>query len=397
MPYHIRGEDREVLRAEPVLPEWSSETLRNRVVRHNPYAAARLSLAKVLYWQNQVSRADKQFVEARIAGADPLEIAVHRGFNALRGGDLELAMREFTLAQTFDPQDPDVLRGLKRIQEARRPMAQVDVRVQEDSDDRQSLRMGVQVAASPGLRTRWTVGGGSLRVERDGFGRENGDWVEAGVQVFPRSLIQLEGRLTYQDMDSAPDWTGWMLQGTLPVEPLAGTVVARVEREAEETVEAVREGILRDRVQVDLMSRLDERWDLRLVGQEIFRSDGNHGRQVEGLLLRRLTEVPFCGIGVRARWADTDEELDTYYTPQELEKYLLYATIRGRVSDRLRLGASLEAGVAREEHEDWIDVWGGLLELGWHFNDRLEAGVRASHMESPRYDMDTGMLFLRVH
>jgi hypothetical protein len=188
-----------------------------------------------------------------------------------------------------------------------------------------------------------------------------------------------------------------MLQGTLPVEPLAGTVVARVEREAEETVEAVREGILRDRVQVDLMSRLDERWDLRLVGQEIFRSDGNHGRQVEGLLLRRLTEVPFCGIGVRARWADTDEELDTYYTPQELEKYLLYATIRGRVSDRLRLGASLEAGVAREEHEDWIDVWGGLLELGWHFNDRLEAGVRASHMESPRYDMDTGMLFLRVH
>ncbi len=395
--FRVAGLPESTLRAWRVPVDTSPEHVVEHATRDNPFASARLSLAKVLSWQNQNTRADPWFLSAREAGADPGEVALQRGLNALRAEDHTLALSELNLARELRPDDPRADAALAVLRERRNPAVNAEWEWTGDSDHRDFTRFGVEALAFPSTALQLAASLSSLELERKGWGTEQGRRVSLGGLGFVRDLTSLEATVSYTEFEDAADFTGWSARLHLPLSAGESLLDFSAARDIEPTVEAVQQNIRAERYRTEGFARLDERWDLRLHAEGCFRTDDNDGREIGLLLLRRLSEIPFAGLGIRARLADSDRDSPLYYSPVELQKYQLHFALRGRGSPAWSYSTSIEAGYAHEEEEDWKFVWGGRAELGWSLLPHLELGLRASHMESPSYRMDSAFLTLGIH
>ena len=380
--------------ARRVPASWGPEELTAHLREANPYVRARLTLAKVYAWQDLTLRAEHWFSEAAQAGAAPYDTAFSRGMNAWRGGNLTLAEREIALAASLRPDD----QGWPEVQEALRQERGVSAEgnwgTWSDSDDRRFTNVQAVIGRYVHKQIRLLGMAEGFRVSRKGQGEEDGWGVGLGLEWRGQNNHEIEAQLRGIHVMGGKDHAGGALGYRLPVFSGSGALGITATRELEETVEAVRADVLRDRVQLSLQGRMRQRWDGRLQADGIFRTDGNTTGQLEGLLIYRLHEVPFVGAGLRVRLADTDVPSDLYYTPESLEQYQGHLTLRGRLHDRLRLRLSGDAGVARDRQTDWMFVWNARGELIWSAMDHLQIHLGATHLENARYEMDT--FFLQV-
>ncbi|MCH8512695.1 MAG: tetratricopeptide repeat protein [Kiritimatiellae bacterium] len=394
--FHLPGSSPDTLSAKRVPPAWTSEDLLRHLTQKNPLVQARLTKAKTLYWHNQAPRADHWFLEARALGADPFEVSFNRGMNALRAGDFALARVELDQAALLRPDHTAAAEHLASIDQKRNPALEGRYLRRVDSDHRNFTRRGLQASGyvSPNIQLFGAVE--QLRHARRGMGEEEGWRTGIGVKTHVNELTEFDAILRYTQMDDAENFVGWDTRLRLPSQRMRGHLDLGLSRGDVETVEAVREGITQDHARAHAYSRVHNLWDVFLNADGLFRSDGNHTGQLEGRFIFRLNEAPYLGAGLLTRFADSEEDSDLYYTPRELQKHMLYLNLRGRASDLFRYSLSGEAGTAREAGDDWMFVWGARGELGWEFANNLEFVGGASYMETPRYDMRTYFIAVRL-
>lgn len=394
--FHFADSPSAPLSARRIPPAWTSEDLLRHLIQKNPLVQARLTKAKILYWQNQTSRADHWFRQARAVGADPFEVAYNRGVNALRAGDYDLSRAELHQAVLLRPGHPDAEQYLATIDHQRTPALEARFRRIEDSDSRSFTRGGVNASGYVSSNIELIGAIDHLRYSRDGIGEEEGWRTGLGFKTHVAELTEFDATLWYSRMDSAENFIGWDARLHLPSHYFSGHVNLGLSRRAVDTVEAVRQGITQDHARVHAYSRVHNLWDVFLNADGFFRSDGNPTGQLEGRLIYRLSEAPYFGAGLLTRFADSEEESGLYYTPRELQKHMLYFNLRGRVSREFRGSLSGEAGTAREAGEDWMFVWGARGELAREFADHLGFVGGASYLETPRYNMRTYYIAVRL-
>lgn len=381
------------LPARLVPPDWDGGRLLDHLKTQHPLVAARLDLAKVLYWNRQHELADRWFGEALAAGADPVDTLLHRGANATLWGDLKLAIASLEEARRLAPDDDRVARALDRARNVRRLEIALTVGGWEDNEDRswQFWRLDGDLPLGQSLRLRAELE--HNRWARDGFGDESGVRLGLGGQWRVDEGAWVEGRVWHMDFDQVRDrWGGDALAHFS--NPLwSGYLEPFYARREEETVEAVRAGIFGDLYGVRSYSRLADVVDVFLNAHGLDRTDDNELWQVETRILYRIREWPHLAAGYRGRWSDARFDPPEYWAPERLEQHQLDVTAR-TTWRALRLFASGQAGYAHERDTDWRFVWSARAggDLGWS----ARGGLRGewSYFEGPVYERTTWNLGL---
>jgi hypothetical protein len=156
------------------------------------------------------------------------------------------------------------------------------------------------------------------------------------------------------------------------------------ERDQEDTVEAVRRGILAYRQGIQTSTRVFDTWDVLGNFYYINRTDGNDTPWGELWIIKRLHEKPFYGVGALLQLADSTKDVPEYWSPQSMQKYMLYATTRGEIGP-LTYSLSARVGPAKESGSDWRIVWGGRAALDLRLTPRFSLSAIYDRLETPTY------------
>ena len=198
------------------------------------------------------------------------------------------------------------------------------------------------------------------RWARNNVGSEAGTRIGGGLLWHFMEECSFQGRLWIMNLDDLKDHAGWSANVHLPNPYLSGNLNISSSRDQENTVEAVRRGILayRQGTRADECPPSSIAWDVLANFYAINRTDGNFTPWGELWIIKRLHENPFYGIGAVLEFANSSKNpQDIYWSPQSLQEYLFYATTRGSIGP-LRYTLSARVGPGKEAGTDWRIVWG---------------------------------------
>jgi tetratricopeptide (TPR) repeat protein len=367
-----------------VPPTWDENDLYKHLKEKNPYINARLDLAKVLSWNGQYEAANRWFRQADALGADPVEVNFRWGANAYFEGDLPTALAKLRRARELDPESQKVAAMLERAELARRPQLAGTFSGWRDSDGRSRLVYGGSGAAY--VHDRLEVEAFSDRNiwARSGIGSEDGTRIGGGFKWHFLEECWLRGRLWLMNLDRGQNYAGWAASLHVPNPYLSGNLEFFTERDLEDTVEAVRKGILAYRQGVLTSTRAFDTWDVLANFYLINRTDGNNTPWGEFWLIKRLHEDPFYGLGALVQLATSNKDVPEYWSPQSLQEYLAYATTRGNFGP-LHYSLSARVGPAKESSTDWRVVWGARAALELRITPKFSLSGLYDRLETPTY------------
>ena len=150
-----------------------SEALDRRILADEPASpAARLGLARVVMWQGRYREAIALF--ARLEGVEALE---GRATAEYWSGDLRAAARDFRRVLATDPNRDFSRTSLRDIESAARPSQRVTVDSTHDDQPLDAVRAEVASTFFSDPLTRWSVVGGTYRLDAGRIGTRSGEYV----------------------------------------------------------------------------------------------------------------------------------------------------------------------------------------------------------------------------
>ena len=391
--FYLPSEQNDTLRipGRVILPSWDDKMLMEYLSYDHPLARAWLELGRTLFWHGQYEAAHRAFTKAELAGANPLELNMNWGMNAYHQGDLPTARKKLVAAQLLDPEDERILIALARLEDRRRPRANLHLYGWKDNEDRDYYRYGGYANMFVSERVRLGVFADRDRWKTDGVGSEYGTRVGISGLAYLMPQIWFTGKLWYLDMDDVDNHWGGEAGLRLPNPLLNGYITPMFIREEIETVEALRDDVDADTYMLRTYTRLVDIFDLYTDLRHIDRSDGNNTEMVDGRLLYRQQDWPYAAIGWRFRIADSDRDPPEYWAPEELQQHQLHVMMRNTWK-RLSGFVAAEAGYAREKDRSWDFVWGARAQGTYMLTDRLNLEGLIGWSESPSYERLQGRI-----
>jgi len=368
-----------------VPPNWDTNQLGKHLKEDNPYVKSRLDLAKVLSWNGQYEDANRWYRRAAALGADPVELNFNWGANAFFEGDLPTSLEKLRQARTLDPNSEKIATMLGRAEMAKRPLLGGFFGGWRDSDTRSFLSYGGSLEGYVNDRLRIEVFGDRNQWARKNVGSEAGTRLGGGLLWHFMEECSFRGRLWVMNLDDQKDHVGWFANVHVPNPYLSGNLNILSSRDQENTVEAVRRGILAYRQGIETNTRIFDTWDVLANFYAINRSDGNFTPWGELWIIKRLHENPFYGIGAIIEFANSTKDVEPiYWSPQSLQEYLFYATTRGSIGP-LRYTLSARVGPGKEAGTDWRIVYGGRAGLELPITSRFSISSLFDRLETPTY------------
>lgn len=371
---------------------WAGDDLRAYLTRRNPLVEARLDLAKALSWNGQHDRANEWFRLAEAAGADPADLELARGSNALFQSDLPAALDHLRKAHELNPESERATALLQKAEIQRRPGIESEFEMLRDSDHRETLRFGGAVSAFLTDRLKVEAFYDHNRWSREGFGSMEGERYGAGLLWAFAERKSAWVRLWNMDIGGGDDFIGFDGGLHMPNLLYSGDLDLQLGRKQVDTVEAVKKGIREDHVTLSGSTRFFDLWDFAMTVGYVNRTDDNSTISLQGSVVRRLREAPFIGLGYAFQFADSDRKSDLYWTPRDLWQHQAYVTSQWRIFDWLSYDVGVKAGVSRELGHDSSFVWNAKANLTATPVDRIELNLGATHMESSSYKESSIML-----
>jgi tetratricopeptide (TPR) repeat protein len=392
----------------------------------DPMHQVSLELAKVYSWQEQVGQAGNYFEEAAELHVNPSDLTYNRAVNAYYGYDDPVAM---SLARQAVALAPDSVRAAEQLYRAElrvRPKAEAIATTWWDSDNRRYYWYGL--GGNVHIREDFTVyakvGGVEWSIEsfqrrgqimkalantaetgevtaEDLYNIANsrysqtltGQDVTVGGRWFfrPEYWFELQGQLT--TTNGGP--SGWVNgQATLhgPLAPkgakIDGAWDVQVAHERIDTVEAISDQIMANRVSLFTHNRVMDFWDLFVNVHGISRTDGNNTGSIDGRLLRRLTEFPLFSLGYAFQFANSDRSPLQYWAPQDLATHLAYGSFGYSPSRWFNVNGSLGYGVSSDRNNSWREVWRANVGMDITMRDRLKLSLKYSYFSTPDYNLN---------
>jgi tetratricopeptide (TPR) repeat protein len=368
-----------------VPPTWDTTQLGKHLKEDNPYVKSRLDLGKVLSWNGQYEDANRWYRQAAALGADPVELNFNWGANAFFEGDLPTALEKLRQARALDPNSEKIATMLGRAEMAKRPLLGGFFSGWRDSDTRSFLSYGGNLEGYVTDRLQLEVFSDRNRWARNNVGSEAGTRIGGGLLWHFMEESSFRGRLWVMNLDDQKDHVGWFANVHLPNPYLSGNLNIFSSRDQENTVEAVRRGILAYQQGIETNTRIFDTWDVLANFYAINRTDGNFTPWGELWIIKRLHENPFYGIGALIEFANSTKNVqDIYWSPQSLQEYLFYATTRGSIGP-LRYTLSARVGPGKEAGTDWRVVWGARAGLELPITSRFSVTAFYDRLETPTY------------
>jgi Tetratricopeptide repeat len=151
----------------------ASEALYREILASEPRSReARLGLARVVMWQGRYAEAIRLFRE--LEGVDALE---GKATAEYWSGDLRSAARDFRRVLELDPNREMARRSLEEIAAVSRPSQRVTFGGVSDDQPLDTIRGEVAATFFSDPLTRWTVTGGSYRMDASRRGETSGEYV----------------------------------------------------------------------------------------------------------------------------------------------------------------------------------------------------------------------------
>ncbi|HML55403.1 MAG TPA: tetratricopeptide repeat protein [Solidesulfovibrio magneticus] len=411
--------------SKAVSPAMDAAALQTWLREADPMRQVSLELAKVYSWQEQTGQAENYFEEAASLGLNPSEVTFNRAVNAYYAYDDPTALH---LAQQAMALAPDSLRAAEQLFRAElrvRPKAEAMATTWWDSDNRRywwtglggnyHVRDDLMVFAKVGL-VEWSIvsyqrRGYILKAYANAF--ENGEVsaedlydiansrytqslggqdVTVGGRWFfhPEYWLEVQGQLT--TTDGGP--SGWVNgQATVhgPIAPkgakIDGTWEIQAAHERIDTVEAITDQIMANRLSVFTHTRILDFWDLFVNAHGISRTDGNNTGSIDGRLLRRLFEYPLFSLGYAFQFANSDRNPIQYWAPQDLATHLAYGSFGYAPSKWFNVNGSVGYGLSSDRNNSWREVWRANAGMDITMRDRLKLSLKYSYFSTPDYNL----------
>ena len=392
----------------------------------DPMHQVSLELAKVYSWHEQVGQAENYFEEAGELKVNPADLTYNQAVNAYYGYDDPVAM---SLARQAVALAPDSLRAAEQLYRAElrvRPKAEAIATTWWDSDNRRYYWYGL--GGNVHIREDFTVfakvGGVEWSIEsfqrrgqilkafataaQDGtvsaeslYNIANsrysqtldGQDLTVGGRWFfhPEYWLEVQGQLTTTNGGPGPWANG---QATLhgPLAPkgakIDGTWDIQAAHERIDTVEAISDQIMANRLSLFTHNRILDFWDLFLNVHGISRTDGNNTGSIDGRLLRRLTEFPMFSLGYAFQFANSDRNPIQYWAPQDLATHLAYGSFGYSPTRWFNVNGSLGYGTSSDRNNSWREVWRANAGMDITMRDRLKLSLKYSYFSTPDYNLN---------
>ena len=336
-------------------------------------------------WNGQYEDANRWYRRAAALGVDPVELNFNWGANAFFEGDLPTALEKLRQARALDPNSEKIATMLDRAEMAKRPLLGGFFSGWRDSDTRSFLSYGGNLQGYVNDRLQLEVFSDRNRWARNNVGSEAGTRIGGGLLWHFMEECSFQGRVWIMNLDDLKDHAGWFANVHLPNPYLSGNLNIFSSRDQENTVEAVRRGILAYRQGIETNTRVFDTWDVLANFYAINRTDGNFTPWGELWIIKRLHENPFYGIGAVLEFANSSKNpQDIYWSPQSLQEYLFYATTRGSIGP-LRYTLSARVGPGKEAGTDWRIVWGARAGLELPITSRFSLSSFYDRLQTPTY------------
>jgi len=412
--------------AKAVAPSLDTGGLNRYLEQVNPMRQVSLELAKVYSWQEQLGQAENYFREAGELKANPADLTYHDAVNAYYMYDDPVAVSRAQKAVAVDPDAERTHLQLGRAELRTRPKAEASINTWWDSDNRRYWWYGLRgevhvldslVVFAKGGRVEWsidsyqrrgymlqavsnTIANGYLSAS-DVYNVLNSrrtqyldgeDLVVGGRWFFyPEFWLEAQGQLTNTDGGPSTWFNGQAtLHGPLAPKgvPIDGTWDIQAAHERIDTVEAISEQIMANRLSLFTHNRILNYYDLFLNLHGISRTDGNQTGSIDGRLLARLFEYPLFSLGYAFQFANSDRNPIQYWAPLDLVTHLAYATVGYAPTRWFNINGSVGYGPSRDRSNDWRNIWRVNAGMDITLKERLKFGVKYSYFSSPTYNLN---------
>lgn len=417
--------DPRLIAAKAVSPSLDAAGLTRLLEQTNPMRQVSLELAKVYSWQEQLGQAENYFKEAAELKVNPADLTYHNAVNAYYMHDDPVAVTRAEKAVETAPDAPRTHVQLGRAELRTRPKVEASFDTWWDSDNRRYWWWGlggdVHVLDSLVLfakagRTEWSIDSYQRQGQmQKAFANTltngylsaddvynvlharrvqylSGEDLVVGARWFfyPQFWLEAQGQLT--STDSGPStWLNGMatLHGPLAPKglPVDGTWDLQAANERIDTVEAIAEQIMANRVSLFTHNRLFNYYDLFLNIHGISRTDGNKTGSVDGRLLARLFEYPLVSLGYAFQFANSDRNPPQYWAPLDLVTHLAYGTFGYSPTRWFNINGSLGYGPSRDRTNDWRNVWRANAGMDITMKERLKLSLKYSYFSTPTYNL----------
>jgi tetratricopeptide (TPR) repeat protein len=412
--------------SKAVSPLMDTAALATWLREADPMRQVSIELAKVYSWQEQTGQAGNYFEEAASLGLNPSEVTYNRAVNAYYAYDDPTALH---LAQQAVALAPDSVRAADQLFRAElrvRPKAEAIATTWWDSDNRRywwyglggnvHVRDDLTVYAKVGA-VDWSIVSYQRRgkilkafantLENGEVSSEDlydiansrysqslsGEDLTVGGRWFfhPDYWLELQGQLTTTNGGPGSFVNG---QATLhgPLAPkgvkIDGTWDVQVAHERIDTVEAISDQIMANRVSLFTHNRVLDFWDLFINVHGISRTDGNNTGSIDGRLLRRLNEFPLFSLGYAFQFANSDRSPIQYWAPQDLATHLAYGSFGYSPTRWFNINGSLGYGVSSDRNNSWREVWRANAGMDITMRDRLKLSLKYSYFSTPDYNLN---------
>ncbi len=411
--------------AKAVSPSLDAAGLARYLEQANPMRQVSLELAKVYSWQEQLGQAENYFQEAAALKVNPADLTYHRAVNAYYMHDDPVAVTRAQKAVEAAPDAPRTHVQLDRAELRTRPRVEASATTWWDSDNRQywwfglggdvHLRDDLLVFARTG-RIQWSLDSFQRRGKmlkamsntlENGYlaasdvydvlhsrrtQQLDGEDLTVGARWFfhPEFWLEAQGQLTSTDSGPAT-WINGMatVHGPLAPKglPVDGTWDLQAAHERIDTVEAISDQIMANRLSLFSHNRIFDYYDLFLNLHGISRTDGNNTGSVDGRLLARLFEFPLFSLGYAFQFANSDRNPPQYWAPLDLATHLAYGSFGYSPTRWFNVNGSAGYGPSRDRNNDWRNIWRANAGMDITMRERLKLSVKYSYFSTPTYNL----------
>lgn len=412
--------------SKAVTPSFDNAALERWLNQSDPMHQVSLELAKVYSWHEQLGQADNYFKEAAELKVNPAELTYNSAVNAYYDHDDPEAVRLAEKAVELAPDSERAKIQLERAKLRTRPQVGASVNTWWDSDNRHYWWYGLDanvhatdslIVFAKGGRVEWSIDSYQRRgqmlkaisnTQSNGYLSASdvynvlnsrrtqyldGEDLTVGGRWFfhPRFWLEAQGQLTNTDGGPSTWFNGQVtLHG--PFAPkgakIDGTWDIQAAHERIDTVEAIEEQIMANRLSLFSHNRILDFWDVFVNLHGISRTDGNRTVSVDGRVLRRLFEYPLFAVGYAFQFANSDRNPFEYWAPLDLATHLAYATFGYSPTRWFNINGSVGYGPSCDRDNDWRGIWRANGGMDITMKERLKLSLKYSYFSSPTYNLN---------
>lgn len=388
--YHTTRYDPHKLPVRNIYSPLDGLTLTRMAQRH-PTRLALMTEGLVASWNGQLPRAERLFAKSENLGLSPEDLTYYRGANALYDGDTPYALQ---LARKSRELEPKALRSedlLARAEKLMRPRVGYEPQWWYDSEGRSyyehTARASTHVTEKLALSatTSDIIWGTSDKAE-------HGYSVGAGLRYYPLPQHWLD--LSAQDVmrDKGSSFARWdaAWHGAYATDFLNfnGTYDLSYGRAPIETLESIEKEIYADQFAVNTQARVLDRISLEAQLYGVLRTDGNNTKGLSFSPKLIIWEKPNIRVGYQFNAADSDQNPDAYYAPQEYYNHMAVVDASVEIFENFSINGMYGYGTAISKDKDWENVtrYGGGFTLAIAQSLNIQGNYQ--HLQLPSYTLD---------